>query len=259
MSKEHRWFVAIFVVCLMGTLAGAVSAQTSQASTTTMTETKKFEILSVNGNVLVVRGPDGTREVTVPAGFKFTVDGKQLSVSELKAGMAGTATVTTTVTTRPVVVTEVRNARVMQAYGNSIVLRTQDGGFRLFTSEDAAKYKIKIVRDGKEIEFQQIRAQDNLTAIIVTEKPAEVLTEQQVNARLASMGAAPSPAAAPAKPAAAAPPPPPPPPPPAPAAAAPPKTLPKTASPLPLVGLLGGMSLAIGAALTAIRRRRSAR
>jgi LPXTG-motif cell wall-anchored protein len=251
---KRQWFVALLMTaCVIGACAGAAWAQTS-----TSTTTKQFEIISVTGNTLVVKGPEGTRELVVPAGFMFTVDGKQLGVSELKAGMSGTATITTTTTQRPVVVTEVRNVKIMQAYGNSVVVRAADGTFKLFTSEDAAKYKLKIIRNGKEIEFQQVKAGDMITATIVSEKPGVPLTEQQVNARLVSAGEPPmSPApaaAAPApRPAAS----------PSPAAAAPmsspapapaPKTLPKTASQLPLLGLLGVLSLGLGAALT-IRRR----
>ena len=71
--------------------------------------TKKFQVISVDGNQLVVKLPEGTREITVPEGFHFTVDGKQLTVGELKPGMAGTATITTKTTVVPVTVTEVKN------------------------------------------------------------------------------------------------------------------------------------------------------
>ena len=78
-------------VAALACLIGIASAQT----TTTKSETKKFEIIAVDGNQLVVRGPDGTREITVPADFRFTVDGKPLTVQQLKPGMAGTATIST--------------------------------------------------------------------------------------------------------------------------------------------------------------------
>ena len=65
------------------------------AETTTSSETKNFEVLAVDGNTLVVRLPEGTRELTVADDFRFTVNGQQLSVRQLKAGMKGTATVTT--------------------------------------------------------------------------------------------------------------------------------------------------------------------
>jgi LPXTG-motif cell wall-anchored protein len=256
MRKSNAWFIATLVVCLIGVLAGAALAQTST------TKTQKFEVISVVGNQLVVRLPDGTKEFTVPEDFRFTVDGKQLSVHELKPGMAGEATTTTITTVKPVSVTEVRNAKIMQANGNSVVVRSADGKFKLFTQEDATKYKISIIRDGKPIEFQQMHAGDVVTATFVTQKD-QVLTEQQVNASLAQAApAAPAakPAAAPAAPApkpAASPAPAPAPPAAAPAPAPAPKTLPKTASELPLIGLLGLALLAIGAALTFVRRRRT--
>ena len=251
---KRQWFVALLVACVIGVSASAASAQT-----TTSTSTQKFEIISVTGNTLVVKGAEGTREITVPPGFMFTVDGKQLAVSQLKAGMSGTATITTTTTQRPVVVTEVRNVKIMQAYGNSVVVRAADGTFKLFTAEDAAKYKLKIIRNGQEIELQQVKAGDTITAHIVSEKPGVPLTEQQVNARLASLGQppmSPAPAASPAarpspSPAAAAAPAPSPA---APAASPAPRTLPKTASQLPLLGLIGVLSLSLGATL-ALRRR----
>ena len=71
--------------------------------------------------------PEGTRELTVPDDFRFNVDGKMLSVQELRAGMAGTATITTKTTVTPVTVTEVKNGTVMQTSGTSIIVRTDDG------------------------------------------------------------------------------------------------------------------------------------
>ena len=63
-------------------LAGATLAQT-----TTPLDVLKFEVISVDGNKLIVRDQNGTHEFTVPANFGFTVDGKKMSVSELKPGM----------------------------------------------------------------------------------------------------------------------------------------------------------------------------
>ena len=87
-----------FVLCgaLMYLTAAGIFAQTS-----TTTETKKFQVIAVDGNELVVRLPEGTRKLTVPPDFRFTVDGKSLSVQELKPGMAGTATITTKTTSVP--------------------------------------------------------------------------------------------------------------------------------------------------------------
>jgi hypothetical protein len=137
------------------------------------------------------------RSTTVPEDFRFTVDGKQLSVHDLKAGMKGTATTTTLTTVKTVYVTEERSAKVMQAFGNSVILRSQDGKFKLFTQEDADKYKVAITRGGKPVEFQQLRANDIVSGRSSTPKD-EVLTEQQVTAKLAQQGGGAPAAAAPA-------------------------------------------------------------
>jgi len=128
--------------------------------------------------------PEGTREITVPEGFRFNVDGKSLSVSELKPGMAGTATITTKTTVVPVTVTEVKNGVVMQNMGSSILVRT-DQGMKMFSQGDMDKRGVKIMKDGKAVDISELRANDQLTATIVTSKPPRILTEKQVRASLA--------------------------------------------------------------------------
>ena len=66
---------------------GRTASQAQQTSTST--ETKKFEIVAVDGNKLVVRLPEGTKELTVPDDFRFTVNGQPLSVQRAEAGHEG--------------------------------------------------------------------------------------------------------------------------------------------------------------------------
>jgi hypothetical protein len=234
------------------------SAGVSQAQTTsTSTDTKSFEVLAVEGNALVVRLPEGTRELTVPDDFRFTVNGQQLSVQQLKVGMKGTATVTTRTTVTPVTVTEVKNGTVAMQTGMSIIVRT-DEGIKSFTQGDIDKRGVKIYRGGKPAQISDFREGDRLSATIVTSKPPTVLTEKEVQATLATAGGG---AAGSARSASAA------------NTAAKPvsgggsasgsasasasggaRTLPKTASHRPLVGFGGGLSLLIGIVL-GVRRR----
>ena len=123
---------AIVRVALCGAVV-CLTATVSLAQTSTTTETKKFQVVSVDGNDLVVKLPEGTKAMTVPEDFRFTVDGKQLSVHELKPGMAGTATITTKTTTTPVTVTEVKDGTVVRALGQSIIVRLPDGQVKQFT------------------------------------------------------------------------------------------------------------------------------
>ena len=266
MRAAIRLALCSAVLCLT---AAAASAQT-----TTTSETKKFQVIAVDGNVLVVRLPEGTREMAVADDFRFNVDGKMLSVRELKPGMSGTATITTKTTVTPVTVTEVKNGTVMQNLGTSILVRTDDG-MKMFSQSDIDKRGIKIMRDGQPAQISDFRANDRLTATIVTSKPPRVMTEKEVQATLAKSGGAGgagTPAAAGATGAGAA----------APSGAAKsgaatsgaatsgaaasgaaaaggaPRTLPKTSSPLPIVGLAGLASLVAGLGLT-LRRRRTTR
>ena len=260
-STIHR---TLFAVGVFACLSGIASAQT-----TTTTETKKFEVISVDGSTLVVRLPEGTREITVPSDFRFTVDGQQLSVQQLKPGMAGTATITTTTKSTPVTVTEVKNGTVAHVAGPTIIVRT-DEGYRSFTQGEIDKRGVKIMRSGKPALVSDFRVGDKLSAVIITSMPPRVVTEQEVNASLAASGGGAAASRAPAAssgtsgaagaagaagagagaaggaaggaaPASG-------------AAASGGRTLPKTASPLPLLGLLGGLSLLAGGGLT-IRRR----
>jgi LPXTG-motif cell wall-anchored protein len=174
--------------------------------------------------------------------------------------MAGTANITTRTTVVPVTVTEVKDGIVTKAFGTSIIVAT-DGGYKMFSQSDVDKRGVKIMRSGKPADISDFRENDRITATIITSKPPRVMTEKEVTATLASSGAAPAPASAP-RPAAA--------PKPAPStpstAAAPstpaaatsgaaPRKLPKTASPVPLLGLTGLASLLVGLGLTVRRRR----
>jgi hypothetical protein len=233
------------------------TASMARQTTTASTETKTFEILAVTGNQLLVRLPEGTRELTVADDFRFMVNGKPLSVRELKAGMKGSATITTRTTVTPVTVTEVKNGTVAVQTGSSIIVRT-DEGLRSFTQGDIDKRGVKIIRNGVPAAVSDFREGDRLSATIVTSMPPRVVTEQEVQATLAKAnpGATGGAAARPGSGSATA------------SASASPsgsaaqasqaggttRTLPKTASSWPLLGLSSSLLLAAGFALT-LRRR----
>ena len=251
----NRIVLAVAAVCL--------TAVVSEAQTTATTQTKTFEVLSVDGNLLVVRLPEGTRELTVPDDFRFMVNEKPLSVRELKVGMKGSATITTKTTMTPVTVTEVKNGTVVQRSGGTIVVRMPDNSVKRFSQSDIDKRGIKIVRDGQPADISDFREGDVLSATIITTRQPQTLTEREVKATLDPAVAAAAPPAPRPVPAAPAPPPraaaePPPaspapaPPPPAQARA----TLPSTASSWPLIGLTSLMFLGTGLGLT-LRRRLS--
>src|SRR5688572_13778652 len=183
-------------------LAAAVVGLTSVAALaqqSTTSETKTFEVLAVQGNQLVVSLPEGTRELTVADDFRFTVNGQQLSVHELRPGMKGTATITTRTTVTPVTVTEVKNGTVAYSAGGTIIVRT-DEGIRSFTQSEVDKRGVKIMRSGKAAQVSDFRQGDRLSATIITSMPPKVVTEQEVEATLASAAtSSPARAVAPAR------------------------------------------------------------
>src|SRR5579862_6540126 len=164
---------------------GLAFAGANLAQTTSTVDVLNFEVISVDGNNLVVRDQNGTRELTVPNDFRFTVDGKSMSVSDLKAGMKGTASVTTTTTIRPVVVTQVRDGEVLRASDLSVTVRGADGSTRRYFQGELDKKGIEMVKDGRPARVADLRRGDKLTATLITSGPPSVLTEKDVQATLA--------------------------------------------------------------------------
>jgi hypothetical protein len=186
----------VLAAALCALAIGASSGAYAQATTSTTTKVSNFEVISVDGNYLVVRDQAGTRELTVPPDFRFNVDGKSLAVGDLKAGMKGTATITKTTTVRPVVVTEIKQGRVLSQSGRSVVIRDESGANRRFSQTDVDTRGIQLFMDDRPIRVSDLKRGDQIRATIVTAGPPEVLTQQQVDAIL-DQPAAPAAAAAP--------------------------------------------------------------
>lgn len=190
-AASRTWLILVVIAAALALTAGGAQAQ----STTTLE--KSFEIVEVDGNVVVVKEADGTHEYTLPADFRFKVGGKQLPLSELKPGMKGKATITTTTTVKPVVVTEVRNGVVMKNIGaGTVIVRTGDT-IKMFSQGEIDKRGVRVYREGKPVLLSDLRQGDKLTATFITEGQPQLLTEKQVEATIAAAAAAPA-AAAPA-------------------------------------------------------------
>ncbi len=179
--------------------------------------TRNFEIISVDGNKVVYRTASGVKEITLADDFKLDMDGQKIGVHDLKPGMKGTAYLTTTTTTQPVFVTEVRDAEVLAVSGNTIIVRGQNG-VRKFTIDDVRDKNITIMKDGQPVELHGLRKGDKLTATIITRGAPTVMTESELRASVAALPPAEAPAAVPTM---------------APAAAAPATAAPAAAAPAP--------------------------
>ncbi len=224
MSVKKSVLVVMAAVIILG--AGFAAAQT------TTYEIKQGTVVHVYGNHLVVKMSTGeTKDVEVPEGFMFTVDGRSVPLSALKPGTKLTSTVKTTTTPQTVQTTEVKNAEVVKVFGQTVILRGEDGKLKQF---NRVPKDMVLTMDGKEINPRDLAAGMRVTATIVHESVVEITEKDVAVAGQAPAKPKPVPVAAPAP--------------------APAPVLPKTASSLPLVGF-GGIALLILAIGIGIYRR----
>jgi LPXTG-motif cell wall-anchored protein len=248
----------IATIALVGCTTVMAIAQQRQTETV-----ERGEVLVVEGNDIMVKMDTGeVRHFKAPPGGTATVDGKTVTVSDLKPGMKLQRTITTTEVHRTVKSMRTVTGKVRQVNAPYVTFSTDDGDHRRVKIPDGTKFTI----DGQSKTVFELRPGMNFTATVMTESP-----EVHISSSRSVTGTAPPPpepviAAIPAKieptvlieeapPAprprpvetAAAP---------APAAAEPaPQKLPKTGTPLAFIGLLGlGMSLA-GAGMRLVRNR----
>jgi hypothetical protein len=225
---------------------------------------ERAEVVYVSGNDLVVKMENGeVRHLTVPDNVTATVDEKTLTVHDLKPGMKLQRTITTTTTAKTVTTVKTVTGKVVQIIPPlTVVLSTPDGQHQYKIPKD----QVFLINGEKKTAFE-LRPGMEISATAVTSSPQVASSEQRV-----VTGTAPppppkpatpppqavllieEPAPAPAPVAAARPAP-------APAAAPPPPPrepaptkLPKTASPFPVIGLIGLLMFTASLGLRTLRR-----
>ena len=180
----------------------------------------------------------------IPESARVTVDGQQLGVHDLKVGMKVQKTITTTTT--PQTVTTVKSVTGKVWFVNppsTVILTMEDGKNQEFKIPNGQKFNV----DGQMVDAWGLKKGMNVNATKVVETPTTVVAQRaKVTGEM---------------------PPPPPPPPadvpilvveevavPVQVAQDQPPALPKTGSELPLVGLLGLLSLATSLGLRTARK-----
>lgn len=263
MSRTVRG--ALLGFCVIATILAVVAAAQQMPTTRTeripgqagvKTEQLHGTVVFVEGNRLVVKMSTGeVKTFEVPEGRTAMIDGRQLKASELKPGTTLTATITTTTTPVTERTTTVGTGKVWFVSGNNVILTLPNNENRMYK----VKNDYRFIVNGNKASVYDLRKGMTVSAEKIVEEPkVEIATNSVVTghappppkAHVAEMPpATPQPAAAatpetaaaaPAKPAEA-------------AAEAPPAELPKTGSPLPLLGILGLAS--ISAALLVRRLR----
>jgi len=242
---------AVGTLCLAFALCATAQVQTQQTTTsgksTKDVKVERGEVVLVDGNDLVVKMEDGTLRhlPNVPESARITVDGKSLGIHDLKPGMKLQRTITVTTTPKVITTTQKVTGKVWRVSPpNSVILTLEDGTNQSFKIPKDQKFVV----NGKETDAWGLKKGMNVTATKVVEEPVNVAEhEYHVSGTMPPPPAAPAPdlpilvvmvvsAAAPAAEAAAA-----------------PAALPKTASDLPLVGLIGLLCIFSAAGVKLIR------
>jgi RNase P/RNase MRP subunit p29 len=241
-------------LCIAFSLTASGQVQT-QTKTTAGTPTKEIkvqrgEIVYVSGNSVVIKMEDGSLQHfdNVPDSVTVTVDGKQLNVHQVQPGMKIEKQVITTTTPRMITTIKTVTGTVWHVSPpTSVTLTLENGKNQRFKIPKGQKFTV----NGQETDAWGLKKGMKIDAQQVIEQP-ETVVAQEIT-RTGTM------------------PPPPPPPKPdvaililvaAPEAPAPvetaaaepaPAKLPKTASDLPLIGLLGVLFCGISLVAMAIR------
>lgn len=235
-------------------IAGTASVKTERLTGT---------VVSVEGNTLIVRmGSGDIRMFTPPDSRQFMIDGKELTVHDLKPGTRLTATVTTTLTPITERTTTIGSGKVWYVSGNTVIVTLPNNENRQYKVDDNYRFNV----GGQKASVHDLRKGMIINAEKVVEVPKTVLAEnigvtghappepKAVKTEAARAAPTPTPRAEPT---------PAPAPEPTPAAAPvevaqapkPAHRLPDTASSMPLLGVIGVMLIAASFGFRSLRSR----
>lgn len=249
-----RGLLAIGALCMAALWPAAAQVQTSKSvehgAATHEVKVERGEVVYVSGNSVVVKMEDGELRHfnDVPDSMTVLVDGKPLNVHQLHPGMKLEKQTVRTTTPRVITTIDTVTGKVWAVTPPlSVILTLENGQNQSFKIPNGQKFMV----DGTETDAFGLKKGMKVSVQRVTEVPETVITEQ-----VKRTGKMPPPPPAPKQDipvlVAAAPPTP------APvkaAAAEPaPTKLPKTASDLPLVGLLGAIFCAASLGSAILRK-----
>jgi len=183
----HKIVAALTVsVAAIATISMTASAQQQLPKTTketikgapvVTTEVLQGTVAYVEGNDLVVRmSTNDYREFHVPESRKFLIDGRELTVHELKPGTKLTAKVITTTT--PVIerTTTVGTAKVWWVGGKTVILTLPNGENRSYTVNNDYSFMV----EGKKATVSELRTGMTVSAQKIVESPGTEIASDTV-------------------------------------------------------------------------------
>jgi GH43 family beta-xylosidase len=143
------------------------------AQTVHQIDVERATVIYVSGNDLVVKSEDGlVRHFVVPSDAKAYVDGKEVSVHDLKSGTKLTRTITTT--SQEQLVSEVRTVdlKVLEVKPPYLTVASGDKIKHLKVPE-----RTKFTIDGKEMALSDLKADMRIKGTVVTTTPTTVMAK----------------------------------------------------------------------------------
>jgi hypothetical protein len=234
---------SIFAVSMSAQVQTETNTTSGQAAHEVTVE--RGEVVLVRGNDLIVKMQDGSIRhfPNVSESARATVDGRQLGIHDLKPGMKLERTITVISTPKTVTTVQTVTGKVWHiAPPNSVILTLEDGTNQQFRIPKDQKFKV----DGRETDAWGLKKGMKVSATKIVEVPeVHVQREERVAGTMPPPPPTPPPADEPILIAQAAP---------VPIPGAAPAELPKTGGILPLIGLLGCLSLLSSAGLGIVRK-----
>jgi len=174
--------LATGVVCMVVALSGSAQVHTQTTTTsgeaTQRVKIDRAEVVLVSGNDLVLRMEDGTiRHIAdVPNTFKAVVDGQEIGIYDLKAGM--TLERTTTITSTPKIVTTTRTVKGRVWHVNPpryVYLTMEDGSSERFEFPKGQKFNVQ----GRKVDAWGLKPGMKITATKVVEFTTTEIEQQR--------------------------------------------------------------------------------
>ncbi len=170
--------VAAIVFALSGSAQVHTQTSTKTGKANRQVKVDRAEVVLVSGNDLVLKMEDGTiRHVTnVPDSFKAVVDGKEIGIYDLKAGMILERTTTITTTPKTVTAVETVKGRVWHVNPPRYVFLTLgDGSNQRFEIPKGQKFNV----EGQMVDAWGLKPGMDITATKVVEFTAMEVEQQR--------------------------------------------------------------------------------
>ena len=182
MTLTTRTVLVGFGMALLSLSAAAqqmprTTKETIKGAPRVTTEQLRGTVVEVEGNTLVVRMSTGDiRQFNVPESRKFIIDGKELTVQDLKPGTTLQANVTTTVTPITTRTTTIGTGTVFYVSGNHVIITLPNGENRTYKVDDSYRFDI----GGEKASVYELRKGMRISAQKIVEEPKTELATDTV-------------------------------------------------------------------------------